>query len=114
MSSCKPKLTNKIDIETFKAIKDLEQGSSNKDVANKYVVPRNKVSTWFKNKVKLLSSLEKGGSNSKRKTLRAGQFEDVDKAVYSWFVAKRSHQVSIDGVLLKEKALNFAHDLGQT
>ena len=48
------------------------------------------VSTWFKNKEKLLPSLEKCASNSKRKKLRAGEIEDVDKAVYLWFVAKRS------------------------
>ena len=54
---------------------------SNKDAANKYSVPRNTISTWFKNKEKLLSSLEKGRSNSKEKKLRVGEFEDVDKAV---------------------------------
>ena len=64
-----------------KAIKDLGQGMFNKDVANKSGVPRNTVSTWFKNKEKLLSSLEKGRSNLKRKRLRTGKFEDVDKAV---------------------------------
>ena len=34
-------------------------------------------------KVKLLSSLEKGESNSTRKKLRVGEFEDVDKPAYS-------------------------------
>ena len=97
-----------------KAIKDLEQGMSNKDVTNKSGVPRNTVSTWFKNKEKLLSSLEKGRSNLKRKKLRTAKFEDVDKAVYLWFAAKRSQQIPIDGVLLKEKTVNFAHDLGET
>ena len=64
------------------------------------------VSIWFKNKEKLLSWLEKGGSNLKRKKLCAGEFENMDKAVYSWFVAKWSQQVPINGTLLKEKALN--------
>ena len=74
----------------------MEQGSRiwNKDVADKYGIPRNTVSTWFKNKEKLCS---------KRKKLHAGEFEDVDKAVYLWFVAKRSQQVPIDGVLLKKR-----------
>ena len=81
MFSCKRKLTKKTVIERCKAIKDLEQGMSKKDAANKYSVPRNTISTWFKNKEKLLSSLEKGRSNSKKKKLRVGEFEDVDKAV---------------------------------
>ena len=81
MFSCKRKLTKKSVIERCKAIKDLEQGMSNEDAANKYSVPRNTISTWFKNKEKLLSSLEKGRSNSKEKKLRVGEFKDVDKAV---------------------------------
>ena len=50
MSSYKRKLRNKTVIEKCKAIKDLEQGMSNKDVANKLCLPRSAVSTWFKNK----------------------------------------------------------------
>ena len=84
---------------------------SNKDVANKYSVPRNTVSTWCKIKEKLLFWLDKGRPNSKRKKLRAGEFEDLDKDVYSWFVAKRSQQIPIDGVLLNEKAPFFGYDL---
>ena len=44
----------------------------------------------LKTKEKLLSSLERAGSNSKRKKLRDGEFENMDKAVHLWFVAKRS------------------------
>ena len=90
MSSSKRKLANIAVIEKYKGIKDLEQGMSNKDVAGKYGVPRNTVSIWFKNKEKLLSSLGKAGSNSKKKKLRDGEIQNVDRAVYSWFVAKRS------------------------
>ena len=77
-------------------------------------MPRNAVSTWFKNKEKLNSSLEKGESNSKRKKSHDGEFEDMDKAFYLWFETRRSQQVSIDGVLLKEKTLNFTEELGET
>ena len=86
------KLANKTVSEKCTAIKDLEQEMSNKDVADKYGVPRNTVSTWFKYKEKLLSSLEKAGSNSKRKKLRDGELENVDKAVYSWFVSTSTHR----------------------
>ena len=41
------------------ALKNLENGLSNKDVATKYGVLRNTVSTWVKNKNKLTASLEK-------------------------------------------------------
>ena len=39
--------------------KDIEKGLPNKDVATKYGVPKNTISTWIKNKNKILSSLEK-------------------------------------------------------
>ncbi|XP_047139139.1 tigger transposable element-derived protein 4-like [Hydra vulgaris] len=86
---------------------------SNKEVAKKYGVPKNTLSTWIKNKTKLSTSLEKNGTKSKRKKLRSGNFKNVDKAIYTWFVAKRSQQVPIDGTILKEKALKFAEALGE-
>ena len=36
-----------------KALKDFEKGMTNKDVAAKYFVPKNTLSTWVKNKHKL-------------------------------------------------------------
>ena len=66
--------------EKCQALKDLEKGMSNKDVAPKYNVPKITLSTWVKNKEKLLDSLEKG-TNVKRQKLRTGNFELVDKAV---------------------------------
>lgn len=113
MPLVKRKLTNKSIIEKCKALKDLETGMSNKEVAKKYGVPKNTLSTWIKNKTKLLTSLEKNGTKSKRKKLRSGNFKNVDKAIYTWFVAKRSQQVPIDGTILKEKALKFAEALGE-
>ena len=113
MPLVKRRLTNKSVVEKCKALKDLEKGMSNKEVAQKYGVPKNTISTWVKNKDKLLTSLEKNGTKSKRKKLRTGNFENVDKAIFTWFVAKRSQQVPIDGIILKEKALKFAEALGR-
>ena len=74
-------------IKKCKAIKDLQQGTC----TIKTLQIRSTVSTiWFKNH--LLSSLEKGGSNWKILMLRASEFKDVNKAVYSLFVAKRSQR----------------------
>ena len=56
--------------------------------------------------------------------MRTGGYEDVDETIFSWFLAKRneaiifqwflvkrSQYVPIDGVSLKEKALNFSKQL---
>ena len=57
--------TKKTVVEKSKALKDLEKGMSNKRVAGKYNVLRNAVSTWLKNKDKLLTPLGKKRANSK-------------------------------------------------
>ena len=115
MTLVKRKLTNKSLAENFKALKDLENGLSNKDVATKYGVLRcSTVSTWVKNKHKLTASLEKKGMNSSEKNTRCGNYEKVDKAIYNWFVRKRSRKIPIYGIIIKEKALKFAKTLGVT
>ena len=50
--------------EKSQAVKDLEKEMSNKGIAAKYGVRSNTLSTWVKNKEKLLNSLEKE-SNTK-------------------------------------------------
>ena len=64
------KLTNKSLAEKCKALKDLENGMSNKDIAAKYGVQRNTVLTWVNNKHILTASLEKKGMNTSRKNTR--------------------------------------------
>ena len=95
--------------EKCQALKDLEKGMSNKDVAAKYNVPKNTLSTWVKNKEKLLSSLEKG-SNVKRQKLRTGNFELVDKAILKWFKSMRSQNVPLSAAIIQEKAIAFSKE----
>ena len=59
MVPVKRKLTNKYLTETYMALKDLENGMLNKDVAAECGVPPNTVLTWIKSKPKLTASLEK-------------------------------------------------------
>ena len=89
MAPIKGKLTNKSLAEKCKALKDLENGLLNKDVATKYDVLRNTISTWVKNKHKLTASLEKKGMNSSQKNTRCGNYEKVDKAIYNWLVCRK-------------------------
>ena len=57
------KYTRKTLCEKCQALKDLEKGESNKDVAATYNVPENTISTWVKNKEKLFDALKKGTKN---------------------------------------------------
>ena len=84
----------------------------NKDVATKYGVPKNTISTWIKNKDKIFSSLEKG-QNVKHRKLRAGAHEALDAAVFKWFLNMRSQNVPLSGSIIQEKASIYAKELNQ-
>ena len=76
---------------------------SNKNVAAKYGVPRNTLSTWVKSKEKLFEALEKG-NNVKRQKLRTGDHETLDTAV-------KSQNVPLSGATIQEKASQYAEEL---
>ena len=80
-------------------------------MAAKYGVSKNTLSTWVKNKHKLTTSFGKKGMSSSRKSTRCGSYDQRDKAVFHWFVGKISQKVPTDGIILKEKALEFAKTL---
>ena len=82
MTRVERKLTNRFLAEKRKALKDLENGMSNKDVAAKYCVPRITVSTWVKSKHELTASLEKKVMVHQKNT-RCGNYEKVVKTIYN-------------------------------
>ena len=91
-------------------MRDLESGLSNKEVAVKYGVPKKTVSTLVKNKAKLFTALEQ--CSNKGKELRDSNYKRVDDVIFKWFLSKRSQDIPIDGVFIKEKALQYAKELG--
>ena len=106
----KQKLNVKNLNEKCKVLRDLESGLSNKEVAANYGVPKNTVSTWVKNKAKPFTALKH--CSNKRKKLRESDYKRVDDVPFKWFLSKRSHDIPIDGVFIKEKALQYPKELG--
>ena len=94
------------------SLRDLENGISNKNVAEKYGVPKNTVSTWLKNKEKVFIALKK--SSNKRKKVRGSNYPDIDNVVFKWFLSQRGKSIPIDGTFIKEKAMKYAKELGAT
>ena len=111
MVPIKQRLNNKPVGVKCKALKDLEKGMTNKDVAAKYGVPKNTLSTWVKNKHKLTTSLEKKGMSSSRKSTRCGSYDQIDKAVFHWFVGK-SFLFTLLCTTLNIRTKNFRHCFG--
>ena len=79
------------------SLKDLEKGLSNKDVAAKYVVPKNTLSTSVKSKEKLFTALEKGNNVKRQKLRTTGDHEILDTAVFKWFLSLRSQNDPLSG-----------------
>ena len=57
------------------------------------------------------SDLEKSNKNPKQTKMGTGGYEGIDKAIFQWFLAKKSQNVPIFSFLLKKKALDFAKQL---
>ena len=53
--------------DKYEALKKIERGIAKKDVAALYNVPPNTLSTWIKNKDKIVKAFEGGDSHSQRK-----------------------------------------------
>ena len=47
--------------EKFKALKEIENGLSKKETASKYNVALNRISTWLKNKEKIINAVNGKG-----------------------------------------------------
>ena len=89
--------------EKAQALKHIEKGLSNKEVVAKYNVPKNTISTWIKNKDKVLSSPEEG-QNVKRQKLRGAAHETLDQAIFKCFLNIRSQNVPLLDAIVQEKA----------
>ena len=55
-TATKRSVTNKTLKEKYEALKELEKGAFNKSVAEKYLVPKNTLSTWVKTNNKYLTT----------------------------------------------------------
>ena len=64
-------------------------------MTDKYGVPKNSVNMGEKQGKVVSFAGEKMGMNSKRQKLCSGDFKKIDKAVYTWFISKRSQQILI-------------------
>ena len=80
--------------DKYEALKKVERGIQNEYVAAQYNVPRNTLSTWIKNKEKIVKAFESGNSPSTKK-LKTSENENLDQALYKWFVKVREQGVPI-------------------
>ena len=107
--SVKGKLNTKTLKEKCDILSHTEKGMTNKEAADKFVVPKNIISTWIKNQENFFQALEECAPSIKK--LRGCHYKKVDKALFEWFVLQRSQNIPIDGSMIQEKRLLFAEKL---
>ena len=99
--------------QNYEALQEVAKGAPKSTVALKYNVPNNTLSTWIKNKDKIIQSYRECG-NVKRRRVRYSPSENLDKAVYKWLLAVRSKNAVVNTLILKEKMSIFAKVFGIT
>lgn len=95
------------------AIKEVEKGIKKKcEIAKSFGIPPNTLSTFLKNKDKILGC--ESESVKGRKRLREPDNPDLDQCVLKWFKQMRDKKIPVSGPLVRTKAEQFATDLGKS
>ena len=96
--------------EKISALLDVGKGAKKSDVAKRFGIPANTLSTWIKNKHKIMETYD--CSNPERKRQRLSTYDDIERALIDWFKQTRGNTVPVSGPLLAAQAQKFAAALG--
>ncbi|NXI60254.1 TIGD4 protein, partial [Chloroceryle aenea] len=102
-------IEEKIDI-----ISAVESGKKKADIAIKYGIKKNSLSSIMKNKDKVLEAFESLRFDPKRKRLRTAFYTDLEEALVKWYRIAQCLKVPVNGPMLRLKANDFAQKLGHS
>ncbi|XP_019377766.1 PREDICTED: tigger transposable element-derived protein 4 [Gavialis gangeticus] len=102
-------IEEKIDI-----ISAVESGKKKADIAAKYGIKKNSLSSIMKNKDKVLEAFESLRFDPKRKRLRTAFYTDLEEALMKWYRIAQCLNVPVNGPMLRLKANDFAQKLGHS
>ena len=54
-----------------------------------------------------MAAFSSGKINLKRKNMKAGKYESLDKAIFKCFISARSNSIPVSGLVVQEKATDF-------
>ena len=94
--------------EKCEILLEVEKGG----IAKKYGISPSTVSTFLKQKSKIEQNIDVDAFGPQQKKMRTADYEEVGKAVYTWFVEMRAKNIPINGPLLCERARYLARSLG--
>lgn len=95
-------------VDKNKILKRLERGETLVSLAKEFGVGRATIHDIRKNSEKIKNFCGKNENvKSSRKTLKPGEFPQVEDSLYLWFLQERERHTPISGEILKEKARFF-------
>ena len=90
----------------YEALKELEKGRPNKDVANQFIIPGSTLATWKKNEEKIFEAFQ--NSSLKRQRVKTGTYEKLNEALLKRFTSMRGSNIPINSPILLEEAHKFS------
>lgn len=108
--SCKRKRQCLTVSDKIQILKDIDTGLKKKDVSLKYGIPPSSLSTILKNRINITTHA--GELVPQRKRAKKCKFETVDEAMLKWVKIAREKNLPVSGVIIREKAQEFAKKLG--
>ncbi|CAK6439004.1 unnamed protein product [Pipistrellus nathusii] len=99
--------------DKLQAIERVKGGERQASVCRDFGVPGGTLRGWLKDEPKLRWFLEQlgGEAGTQRKKMRLANEEEIDRAVYAWFLALRRHGVPLSGPLIQAQAEAFARQI---
>ncbi|XP_055981389.1 tigger transposable element-derived protein 5 [Sorex fumeus] len=99
--------------DKLQAIERVKGGERQASVCRDFGVPGGTLRGWLKDEPKLRWFLEQLGGEvgTQRKKMRLANEEEIDRAVYAWFLALRRHGVPLSGPLIQAQAEAFARQI---
>lgn len=91
---------------------DVQRGLKKSVIAKKYDIPPSTLSTIIKNADKTDAALADDAACANRKNIRKQMYENVEAALFKWFLDARAKDIPISGPILIDKAHNLGFILG--
>ncbi|XP_062986007.1 tigger transposable element-derived protein 5 [Elgaria multicarinata webbii] len=99
--------------DKLQAIERVKKGERQASVCRDFGVPGGTLRGWLKDESKLRWFLDQLGGEvgTHRKKMRLANEEEIDRAVYTWFLTLRQHGVPLSGPVIQAQAEAFARQI---
>ncbi|CAF5116029.1 unnamed protein product, partial [Rotaria magnacalcarata] len=97
--------------EKINMMKEKDQGSSHRQLSEKFKISLGAVSNILKRKGEYTNDYETNRNKRLKRKLKSDTSQEINDNVYEWFVAQRAKSISISGPVLQEYAKKVAERL---